>query len=316
MLDAYWGLFRVNVDNTAATKHLVGPDHPIANEILLTSENNNVFDKPLFYNDLDILSDGSIVFTDSSFKFTRSENRPEILDGAGRGRLFLYEKTRDELKVLLCGLHFPNGVQKIRDETLEATRSKEDVIFAELTRFRLIRVNISLVRQYESSFLLDCSEDGYYEAMLTKDGRAESYGASVFTDSLHGLADNIRIDAYFEGQKDAGAVQDSHSYYYIGFGGKSTKPFSLLWVALQSKWLRVVVGKLIPMRFVEKLIPRYGLVQAVNEKGEIAFSLHDPSGRIALISVAFRHPLTGDLWLGSHSEHHIAILPHNEIPQL
>ena len=54
---------------------------------------------------------GRVVFTDSSYKLTRSENRQELLDAAPRGRLLVFDQRRGRLSVVLCGMHFPNGVQ-------------------------------------------------------------------------------------------------------------------------------------------------------------------------------------------------------------
>lgn len=87
---------------------------------------------PKFFNDLDIIDRTSqegegrfVYFSDTSYKHTRSENRQEILDGAPRGRLFSYNINTKELIVLLCGLHFPNGVQILNDR---------EILLAESTR--------------------------------------------------------------------------------------------------------------------------------------------------------------------------------------
>ena len=125
ILDAYHGLFKLNLLQHTAD-HLLHPHSPI----VIPSKNNNkdstqiiktmllseidttssasinpfseiehhlseydpmILYPPKFYNDLDISSDGRvIIFTDSSYKYTRSENRQEILDGAPRGRVFKY----------------------------------------------------------------------------------------------------------------------------------------------------------------------------------------------------------------------------------
>lgn len=304
VLDAYWGLFRIDFDYRNSIEHVIGPHHHIsrqASDVQLSVP--HLYDAPKFYNDLDVLSTGDIVFTDSSYKFTRSENRQEVLDGAGRGRLFYYNATDSSLSVLLCGLHFPNGVQ-----LLQSSKDRSEVIFAELTRFRIIHVNIHSVRKHASYLLQNCDENGAYEQALS----AGSMGVRIFTDSVPGIADNIREDAYLINKPDK---KDDKSYYLIGMGGKSSHPFSLLWVALQFSWVRVLVGKLFPMRVIEHLIPRYGLVLVVDEQGSIVNSLHDPTGEhVALVSVAFRHPATGDLWLGSHSEKYIAVVSHEKMP--
>lgn len=63
------------------------------------------------------------------------------------------------------------------------------------------------------------------------------------------------------------------------------------------------------MKYVEKLIPKYGLIIVVDNEGNIIHSLHDPSGKIMYtISEAQRNPVTGDIWMGSHSNPYIGIL--------
>ena len=64
------------------------------------------------------------------------------------------------------------------------------------------------------------------------------------------------------------------------------------------------------MRLVEHLVPAYGLVVEVDESGRPLRSWQDPGGRtVSWISHAERNPLTGALWLGSHSNDFIGILP-------
>lgn len=64
------------------------------------------------------------------------------------------------------------------------------------------------------------------------------------------------------------------------------------------------------MRLVEHLVPSYGLVVEIDESGRALRSWQDPSGRaVSWISHAERNPRTGALWLGSHSNDFIGILP-------
>ena len=46
-----------------------------------------------------------------SYKHVRTQNREELLDAAPRGRLLRYDVKSKTMTVLLCGLHFANGVQ-------------------------------------------------------------------------------------------------------------------------------------------------------------------------------------------------------------
>lgn len=309
ILDAYHGLFQLDLATNVA-KHVVTPTTAITLPANQPAVDPTVNMTPLFYNDLDVLTNGDIIFTDSSSKFTRSENRPEILDSAGRGRLFRFNPQTKQLSVLLCGLHFPNGVQ--------VTERGNEVIVAELTRFRILRINTdtpfigghdSIFSRDRKSFnaLSSCDEYGsLYQALNLSQPLVT--GISIFSDSVPGLADNIRVDQY---------TKQDGPYYLVGLGGKSAQPFSLLWMAFQNHWLRYIAGRLVPMKYIEKLVPRYGLVVVYDQDGKVVASLHDPTGQhAAYISTAIRHPMTGDLWLGSHSEGYVAVIPSNRLPPL
>jgi hypothetical protein len=168
-----------------------------------------------------------------------------------------------------------------------------------------------------SEWLGSCAEEGSLYQQLKKGNESSSSTAAaaavtVFADSNPGLVDNLRRDLYVAKSqtKSQSQSQRQRQVYLGGVGSKSTQPFSLLWFGYQTLVLRDFIGKFISMKFVEKLVPRYGLVVAYDEQGKMIASLHDPTGtEIAFISHAERHPMTGDLWLGSHSEAYIGILP-------
>ena len=74
ILDAYHGLFLLDLQSATAT-HLVTPRtaiHTLSDASSVSDINSQL--PPMFFNDLDVL-DGEVVFSDSSHKFTRSENR-------------------------------------------------------------------------------------------------------------------------------------------------------------------------------------------------------------------------------------------------
>lgn len=340
-MDAYHGLFKLNVE-TSRVAHMIHPFTPIKThpgmdpKALLT---------PTFYNDLDVSIDGKVVFSDSSYRYSRSQNRPEILDGAPRGRLFSYDPATEELSVLLCGLHFPNGVQflaptvrtytekfivseqvpgedavgadmhvdRIEERQMEET-VQEEVLVNELTRFRVLKVNTATAQRNAAELTSSCAEDGgLYKALQQKhahSGDAQNKpaptGVEYFIENVPGLADNVRADSKLSA--------DGRQFYLYGLGSKSTQPFSLLWTVLQSNTLRDIIGRILPMKLVEKLVPRYGLVLVSDDLGNLVGALHDPSGKVSMLSQAERHPITGDLWLGSHSED-LAILPAKFLPE-
>ncbi|PWA78780.1 Six-bladed beta-propeller, TolB-like protein [Artemisia annua] len=114
--DAYYGLM------------VVGPEGGLAKP--LTTE---VDGKPiLFANDLDIHSNGSIFFTDTSRKYNRVNHFFIMLEGEATGRLLRYDPPTKSTHVVLDGLAFPNGVQLSRDQSF--------LLFTETTNCRLMKL--------------------------------------------------------------------------------------------------------------------------------------------------------------------------------
>ncbi len=223
ILDAYQGLFTVDITHSdiGETAHLLSPDqqvHPSYDRN--ATVDNVVYLPPKFYNDLDVTSDGTVFFTDSSYKNTRSENRKEVLDAAPRGRLFSFKSNKfhgdNKLRVLLCGLHFPNGVQLLSKGFL----AKENTLLvAEAARFRILQVDVSsssaLYRSNEH--LQSCSENGSLRHLPS----AKAAVVGVFIDELPGFLDNIRVD------------NTNADRFFVGIGAPSVHPFSLLHWAYQ-----------------------------------------------------------------------------------
>jgi hypothetical protein len=128
------------------------------------------------------------------------------------------------------------------------------------------------------------------------DKQGGASAVSIFMNSVPGLVDNIR--------RDIGGP-----FFLVGLGSKSSQPFSLVHFGLQEWILRTLIGKFLPMQWVEHLVPKYGLVMKISQEGKLVETLQDPTGKkISMISEAQRHPLTGELWMGSHSNKHVAIL--------
>ena len=290
VIDAYYGVFRVELESRQIQR-LITESTKI--EIFENSDKNSIL--PIkFFNDLDILPNGDIIFTDSSYKHVRSRNRLELIDASPRGRLMKYEMKTNKLTTLLCGLHFPNGVQIIPDESMDSV----SVIVVESTRFRILKIKISLHALNNNPFTKDCSEYGSLYQELSNNN---SNNISIFLDSAPGFIDNIRFNA-------------QQNYYLAGIGTKSTKPFSLLWTLYQSNIARYILSKLIPMQMWEYLAPKHGMVIIIDLNGEIIGSYQSPNGKISMISEAQYHPHTGELWLGSHSNSFIAITSTKDFP--
>lgn len=295
-------MYQLNLDSNnspKAIKNLFNASSTIYTPKPATDEtiDNNAQSAPRFFNDLDVnTKSGIIYFTDSSYLYHRSQNRQEVLDGSPRGRLFSYNIKSQTTTVLLCGLHFPNGVQ-FHDNNDQ----NSDLLVIESTRFRILNVNVNSLSK-SNQFIESCHEDGSLSDILNTANNSFESPISIFLDSAPGFLDNIRIIP---------SSIKSDVKFLVGVGTKSTKPFSLLWFGYQSIVLRDLIGKLVPMKFIEKLVPPYGLVICVDKAGNIVDSWHDPSGTLSLVSEAQINPLTHDLWLGSHSNPFLAILKSN-----
>lgn len=102
--------------------------------MLLSSKDKRFGDKPMrLLNDLDF--DGDLVyFIDSSFKRPVHEAIEEHLESNPRGRLFSYNEKTDELKLLLDGLYFPNGLQLMPD--------KNSILINENTMARILKYHL------------------------------------------------------------------------------------------------------------------------------------------------------------------------------
>ncbi|KAH9322902.1 hypothetical protein KI387_017541, partial [Taxus chinensis] len=99
--DAYFGLLSV------------GPQGGLATPITTQAEGI-----PLrFTNDLDIDDNDNIYFTDSSHKYQRRHFLQIIFSIENSGRVLKYDSKTKETKVLVQGLHFPNGLSLNKDQS-------------------------------------------------------------------------------------------------------------------------------------------------------------------------------------------------------
>ncbi|CAI0397059.1 unnamed protein product [Linum tenue] len=114
--DAYYGLL------------MVGPEGGIARPLAT----HDVGGQPiLFANDLDIHSNGSVFFTDTSKRYDRVSHFFILLEGEATGRLLRYDPPTNQTHVVVDGLAFPNGVQLSHDQTF--------LLFTETTNCRLMK---------------------------------------------------------------------------------------------------------------------------------------------------------------------------------
>jgi sugar lactone lactonase YvrE len=68
-------------------------------------------------NDLDVAQDGTIYFTDSSYKFPLTELKADLLEHRPNGRLLAYDPRTKQTRVALRDLHFANGVAVSPDQS-------------------------------------------------------------------------------------------------------------------------------------------------------------------------------------------------------
>eukprot|EP00300_Choanocystis_sp_HF-7_P011510 c17492_g1_i2.p2 GENE.c17492_g1_i2~~c17492_g1_i2.p2 ORF type:complete len:182 (+),score=35.38 c17492_g1_i2:781-1326(+) len=107
---------------------------------------------------------------------------------------------------------------------------------------------------------------------------------AVFASELPGTPDNIE--------------KLKNGNYAIGMTGKLAQPFALAhFLAPFPTFRRWLLGFPVPYEFVYRLIPRYGLVVILDQKGKIVRTLQDPTGRTPYISSVFVHG--DDVWIGS-----------------
>ena len=84
-----------------------------------------------FSNDMVVLKNGSVFFTDSSYKFSRNELLMEMYEGRANGKLLHYNPTDGSVSVAIRELYFANGVSTSRDESF--------LIISETSRSRIIK---------------------------------------------------------------------------------------------------------------------------------------------------------------------------------
>jgi sugar lactone lactonase YvrE len=117
--DGYQGLLRITSDGRIETLATAADGVPFG-----------------FTNDLDIAADGTIYFSDASYKFGPSmKARDDVLEHGGRGRLMRHDPASGVTTVLLDGLQFANGVALAPDG--------ESVLVAQTGRYDVLRYWLS-----------------------------------------------------------------------------------------------------------------------------------------------------------------------------
>jgi sugar lactone lactonase YvrE len=98
-------------------------------------------------NDVDVARDGTIYFTDSSWKFPLTQLKADLLEHQPNGRLLVYDSRTIQTRTLLRDLYFANGVAVSRDQSF--------VLVAETGAYRIRRFWLSGPKQGQSDVFID-----------------------------------------------------------------------------------------------------------------------------------------------------------------
>ena len=83
-------------------------------------------------NDLDVAADGTIYFTEASYKYPMAQFSSDILEHQPNGRLMAFDPNTQTARTLLRGLYFANGVAVSPDQSF--------VLVVETGKYRVQRV--------------------------------------------------------------------------------------------------------------------------------------------------------------------------------
>jgi len=98
-------------------------------------------------NDLDVAADGTIYFTDASYKFPLTELKADLLEHQPNGRFMAYDPKTKQTRVLLRDLYFANGVAVSPDQSF--------VLVSDTGSYRVRRVWLTGSKQGQSDVFID-----------------------------------------------------------------------------------------------------------------------------------------------------------------
>jgi len=100
-------------------------------------------------NDLDVAADGTIYFTDASYRFPLTELKADLLEHQPNGRLLAYDPRTKQTRVLLHDLYFANGV------ALSPEKGQSFVLVNETGSYRVRRYWLKGPKQGQSDIFID-----------------------------------------------------------------------------------------------------------------------------------------------------------------
>src|SRR2546423_325243 len=98
-------------------------------------------------NDLDIAADGTIYFTDASYRFRLTELKADLLEHRPNGRLLVYDPKSKQTRVVARDLYFANGVSVSPDQSF--------VLVNETGTYSIKRVWLKGEKQGQSETFID-----------------------------------------------------------------------------------------------------------------------------------------------------------------
>src|ERR1700738_1573613 len=98
-------------------------------------------------NDLDVAADGTIFFTDASYKFPLKALKADLLEHQPNGRFMAYDPRTKQTRVLLRDLYFANGVAVSPDQSF--------VLINDTGAYRVRRLWLTGPKQGQSAIFID-----------------------------------------------------------------------------------------------------------------------------------------------------------------
>jgi sugar lactone lactonase YvrE len=98
-------------------------------------------------DDVDIAADGTIFFSDATFKFSVTEDVLDLMEHRPNGRLLAYDPRTQTTRLVLDKLYFANGVAVSPDQSF--------VLVVETVKYRVQRYWLTGSRQGESEVFID-----------------------------------------------------------------------------------------------------------------------------------------------------------------
>jgi len=98
-------------------------------------------------NDLDVAADGTIYFTDASYKYSLTQLKSDLLEHQPNGRFMAYDPHTKQTRVLLRDLYFANGVAVSPDQSF--------VLVNDTGSYRVRRFWLTGAKQGQSDVFID-----------------------------------------------------------------------------------------------------------------------------------------------------------------